>query len=136
MNAEQRKLQGTQFLKELKIYEDYRKEFENNSTVTMFERYVGYWAWQYPELQAKIKEIETQYNCTVYAITHEYFEFGECYSFLIVTKYKQEWKHLLEKDSDGTFYVYAYVWNKDMDYCSEFGTIGIKSAFGGIRRYA
>ena len=33
-----------------------------------------------------------------------------------------------------TFYAYAYVWNKTDDYCSEFGTIGICSFGGGIKR--
>ena len=32
------------------------------------------------------------------------------------------------------FYAYAYVWNKSDDFCSEFGTIGIRSFGGGIKR--
>ena len=32
------------------------------------------------------------------------------------------------------FYSYAYVWNKTDDNCSEFGTIGIRSFGGGIKR--
>ena len=32
------------------------------------------------------------------------------------------------------FYVSAYVWNKSDDMCSEFGTIGIRSFGGGIKR--
>lgn len=136
MTAEQRKWQATQYLKTLNIFKPYIEEFEKNSTVTMFERYAGFWAWQYPELQNKIKELETRHNCTVYAITHEYTDFGECYSFLVVTKYKQEWKTLLTKDKSGTFYAFAYVWNKDCDWCSEFGTVGVKSALGGLRRCA
>ena len=31
---------------------------------------------------------------------------------------------------------FAYVWNKSNDYCSEFGTIGIRSFGGGIKRVA
>ena len=34
------------------------------------------------------------------------------------------------------FYAYAYVWNKSDDFCSEFGTIGIRSFGGGIKRVA
>ncbi len=29
-----------------------------------------------------------------------------------------------------------YVWNKDDERCSEFGTIGVQSFGGGIRRIA
>ena len=32
------------------------------------------------------------------------------------------------------YYAFAYVWNKDDDFCSEFGTIGLKSFGGGIKR--
>ena len=85
------------------------------------------------ELEQKIKEIEEKHNCTVYAITHDYTEFGECYSFLIITDYKEEWEYSLENAKNG-FYAFAYVWNKDDDYCSEFGTIAIKSFGGGIKR--
>ena len=34
------------------------------------------------------------------------------------------------------FYAYAYVWNKTDDFCSEFGTIGIRSFGGRIKRVA
>ena len=33
-------------------------------------------------------------------------------------------------------YVWSYVWNKDADWCSEYGTIGVKSFGGGIARTA
>ena len=33
-----------------------------------------------------------------------------------------------------THYAFAYVWNKSDDDCSEFGTVVIKSALGGITR--
>ena len=33
-----------------------------------------------------------------------------------------------------TFYAFAYVWNKDCEWCSEFGTIGVKSFGGGLKR--
>ena len=86
-------------------------------------------------LPEKIKEIEEKYNCTVYAVTHEYTHFGECYSLMIVTDYPEEWEHSLTRDKS-TFYAFAYVWNKDDDWCSEFGTIGVKSFGGGITRVA
>ena len=35
-----------------------------------------------------------------------------------------------------TFYIGAYVWNKDVEWYSEFGTIGIRSFGGGIKRVA
>ena len=72
-------------------------------------------------------------NCLVYAITHEYTEFGECYSFLIITDYKCERKNICVTEGN-KHYAFAYVWNKDVDYCSEFGTVGLQSLGGGITR--
>ena len=109
------------------------KDFEEKDLVCFFERFAGFWVDQEPEVYAKMKEVEAQFNCTVYAITHEYTEFGECYSFLLVTRYKQEWKNLVVSEN-GTHYAFAYVWNKDDDWCSELGTIGVKSFGGGNMR--
>ena len=100
---------------------------------THIEGFGGFWAYQEPELMAKIKEFETQYNVLVYAVTHEYTDFGECYDFLYIPDYKSDWKYMLMPQKT-MFYVSAYVWNKSEDICSEFGTIGIRCFGGGIKR--
>lgn len=135
MNKEERKTKAIEFMKTLDIYKPYIDGFEKHDHICMFERFGGYWAYQYPELMDKIKEFEEKYDYTVYAVTHEYTEFGECYDFLIVTKYDEEADETLVK-CDGGFYAYAYVWNKTDDWCSEFGDIGLKSFGGGIARVA
>ena len=86
-----------------------------------------------------MKKIEEKYNCTVYAITHEFTEFGELYDFLLVTDYKEEWDNLVEtykgkSDDNSTIYAFAYVWNTTDNDLSEFGTICLQSFGGGIRR--
>ena len=83
----------------------------------------------------KIREVENRYNCLVYAVTHEYTEFGELYDLLIVSGYKEDWDGLLVKTNSG-FLAFAYVWNKDDNSCSELGTIGVRSFGGGIMRCA
>ena len=103
--------------------------------VCFYENFGGYWAYQEKDLAEKIQEVENKYNCTVYAVTHEYTDFGECYSLMLVTDYPEEWKNSLVKNKF-TFYAFAYVWNKDDDWCSEFGTIGVKSFGGGLKRVA
>ena len=130
---EQRKEQAVKLMEQLKIYKPYINGFIKYDDVCFFEFYAGYWAFQNQELLEKIKEIEERHNCTVYAVTHELMEFGECYDFLLVTDYVEEWDELVYAEDDG-FYVFSYVWNKTDDWCSEFGTIGIKSFGGGIRR--
>ena len=133
---EERKEKALEIMQKLEIYKPYIKGFENNDEVCYFERYAGFWAWQDEDLQNKIKEIEEKYNCTVYAITHEYVEFGELYSFLIVTDYKEEWNNLVIEYSEGQHSAFAYVWNKTVNDFSEFGSILIDSFGGGIRRVA
>ena len=132
---EQRKQQAEKYLKQLDIYKPYIKGFMEDDNVCFYENFGGFWAYQEKELAEKIKEIESKHNCTVYAVTHEYTQFGECYSLMLVTDYPEEWEQSLVRDKS-TFYTFAYVWNKDDDWCSEFGTIGVKSLGGGIKRVA
>lgn len=129
----QRKIKAIELMKKLDIYKPYIKGFKEENNVCYFENYGGFWAYQEPELINKIKEIEKKYNCLVYTITHEYTDFGECYDFLIVTDYEEEWDTLLEKYGN-QYYAFAYVWNKTDEDCSEFGTICLESFGGGIRR--
>ena len=128
-----KKEKAVELMKKLDIYKPYIKGFKNEDTVCYFENYGGYWAYQETGLIEKVKEIEKQHNCLVYAITHEYTSIGEMYSFLIITDYEEEWDTLLEKYGN-QYYGFAYVWNKDDEDCSEFGTIALSSFGGGIRR--
>ncbi|MBO5416743.1 MAG: hypothetical protein J6A83_08960 [Clostridia bacterium] len=135
MEKSARKTKAVEFLKKLDIYEPNIEDFVERDYVCLFEGYGGFWAFQYPELMKKVEEIEKRSNGTVYAITHEFTAFGECYSFLIVTDYEEEWEHLVVTDGT-THYAFAYVWNKTDDECSEYGTVGVHSFGGGIRRVA
>ena len=132
---EQRKIKALELMQKLDIYKPYIKGFETDNKVCYFERFAGFWAWQDEDLIAKLKEIEEKYNCTIYAITHEFTEFGELYDFLLVTDYPEVWKDLVYKGRiNNQHYAFAYCYNKDDDFCSEFGTIAIESFGGGIRR--
>jgi hypothetical protein len=133
MNKQQRKEQALKYLKQLDIYKPYIDGFEKENQVCVFERFAGFWVHQYPEIYKKMQQIEKEYKCTVYAITHEFTPFGECYSFLIVTNYKHEWKTLLQSNKN-KHTAFAYVWNKTDDWCSEFGTVTVQNQFGSITR--
>ena len=130
---EEKKIKAVELMKKLDIYKPYIKGLQKEDNVCFFENYGGYWAWQEPDLMKKVKELEEEHNCLVYAITHEYTSIGEMYSFLIVTDYEEEWDTLLEKYGN-QYYAFAYVLNKDDDDCSEFGTVALSSFGGGIRR--
>lgn len=111
------------------------KGFRESDKVCFFEGFGGFWIDQEPEIYAKMKAIEKKYSCLVYAVTHEFTPFGECYSFLIVSDYPEEWDDLMNDDGN-RHCAYAYVWNKDDDWCSEFGSVTVQSFGGGIRRIA
>ena len=79
-----------------------------------------------------VREFESKYNGVVYHVIHNVFEFGECYSLLYVSDDISEWQADRYDLEDG--YAMVYVKNIDDDFCSEFGTIAIRSQFGGLVR--
>lgn len=121
-------------MKSLDIYAPYIKKFEKDGTITLFERFGGYYIDEYnePELLKEIKKFEAEYGSIVYAVTHTFTQFGELYEFLCISKYEEEWEDTLEDVKEG--YAFSYVWNKTDEWCSEFGTIMVTSIGGGIAR--
>ena len=134
--ATTKKEKAIELMKKLDIYKPYISGFENNGRVCFFENYGGFWVDQEPLILSKIKELEEKYNCLVYAVTHEMTRIGEMYDFLIASAYPEEWDDTLLPAGNDTFYAYAYVWNVNDDYCSEFGDIVVHSFGGGIKRIA
>lgn len=51
-----KKQKAIELMKKLDIYKPYVNGFEKDNNVCFFEGFGGYWAWQEPELMAKIKE--------------------------------------------------------------------------------
>ncbi len=88
------------------------------------------------ELTAKVKEFENEYNALVYHVIHTPAridgEVMDMYNFLYVSDYQEEW----EVDNADIEYGYtmSYVWNKTIDYFSEFGSIAVQGRFGGLVR--
>ena len=122
-------------LEKLDIYKPYIRKFKSEKTMPcFFENFGGFWADQEPELWKKIKEVEEEYNCLVYAITHEFFEFGECWSMLCVSNDTETVTDCLVQSTISRFYAFAYVWNATDEQLSEFGDIVVQSFGGGIRR--
>ena len=121
-------------MKSLDILPAYINKFKKDGTVTLFERFGGYYIGEdnEPELLKRIREFEAEYGSIVYAVTHTFTQFGELYEFLCISKYEEEWDYTLEDVKEG--YAFSYVWNKTDEWCSEFGTITVQSLGGGIRR--
>lgn len=133
-SIEAKRQKAKELLEELQIYKPYIDGFFNENKVCYYERFAGFWVEQEPEVEKKMREIENKYDCVCYAITHEYLEFGECWSFLLVTDYEDEWEDILCKAGRNAYYAFAYVWNKDDEDCSELGSVAVQSFGGGLRR--
>lgn len=123
-------------LEKLNIYGPYVRKFQSKKTIPcFFENFGGFYADQETELWSKIKEVEDEYGCLVYAVTHECFEFGECWSMLCVSKDSESIDDCFGTyRTPNTYYAFAYVWNKTNEHLSEFGDVMVKSFGGGIRR--
>ena len=128
---------ATQCLEMLDIYKPYIRKFKSKAgTPCFFENFGGFYVDQEPEVYSKVKEIERDYNVLVYGITHEFTDFGECWSMLCISQNPDSVEDFISETSShsGRFYAYAYVWNKTDDFCSEFGDIVVQSFGGGIKR--
>ena len=80
---EDKKTKAIELMKQLDIYKPYINGFKKDGYVCYFERFAGFWDFQDKELEAKRKEIEKEYNCLVYATTHEYVDGDEMYSYFM-----------------------------------------------------
>ena len=125
-----------QCLEKLDIYKPYIRKFKSKAGLPcFFENFGGFYADREEELWNRIKEVEEQTGCLVYAITHEFTDFGECWSMLCISQNPNSINdYISETGKQGQFYAYAYVWNKTEPIFSEFGDIVVKSFGGGIRR--
>ena len=130
-----KKEKALELLKEMDIYKPYIRGFRESDKVCFFENFGGFWLHPEPEIDRKRQDIEAKYNCLVYAVTHEFTQFGQLYDSLIVTDYPEEWDTLVSSQGN-RHTAFAYVWNKNDDWCSEFGSITVQSFGGGIKRIA
>lgn len=88
-----------------------------------------------PAISAKIEELQRAYGILIYYVTHEITSFGECYSFLYVSQYPEDWPvQTVRKTKEGHYFVQAYVWNVSNEKCSEFGGVMLINHYGMLRR--
>lgn len=132
----ERKELAVKYLEKIKCYKPYLKAYRDKGIVTMYEGFGGYYVEEHsePELFKKIKEVESKFGGTVYAVIHNFFEFGECYTMLWVSQYKEDQEYAVDEWNENMSGVFAWVWNKTVEDFSEFGTVGIQSALGGLLR--
>lgn len=109
-------------------------EFERDGKVYMFENGVAKEIEEDSEVYCKIRALEKERGMLVYAVTHERFGFGECFSFLDVSKYEEDWAWEISMFLVGIYAVHSYVWNVTHPECSGSGRVLIQVCEYGIER--
>lgn len=135
VSIEKKKAEAIKRMKTLDLYKPYITLFEKDNQIFLSEMTGGVYEFSDDEeLVAKVKAFEEENNALVYHVIRTMTTFGELYNFLYVSDYEEEWEMDNEDIKDG--YALAYVWNKTDEWCSEFGSIGVRGQFGGIVRTA
>jgi hypothetical protein len=121
-------------LETLGIYKPYIRKFKSKAGIPcFFENFGGFYVDQEPEIWKKVKEVEAEHDCVVYALTHDFINGDEMWSMLCVTQ-NTEFDDLIMDAGNNCYYVFSYTWNKTNEVFSEFGDIFVRSFGGGIRR--
>lgn len=131
MEKELQKQEAIIRMKMLDIYSQAIKEFDKEGVINKSE-HGGILYWLDENEEKMVKQFEEEYKAVVYHVIHNYTDLGEMYSLLFVSKYEEEWGY--DKDDLKHNIAVAYVKNIDDDFCSEFGSIGVKNMFGGLQR--
>jgi hypothetical protein len=127
-------------MKALKLHDEGKHtvvgSFRENGEVWKSE-FEGILYWLDEEEKELVKQFEEEHeNYKVYHCIKSYTQFGEMLALLYVNgkeEYFEEDKQMFDEDlQEG--YLFAYVCNMEDEFCSEFGSIGIKSINGGIKR--
>lgn len=115
------------------IFPETIKQFEVDGKVSESAPPFGACFWLDDEQLARVRQFERDYNALVYHVVHSYTEFGELENYLYVSDYEEEWQ--MDRDALKAGEQCVYVFNKDAEFCSEFGTVGLELApAAGLRR--
>ena len=67
---EKQKAKAIELMKQMDIYKPYIDGFEKDDQVCFFEQFGGFWVYQEPEIEAKMKELEKEPRICDYARIH------------------------------------------------------------------
>ena len=119
-------------MKALGIFSETIKQFRRG-LVSYSEPPLGSNYWLDEDQKKIVKGFEEEYNTLVYFVIRSYTELGKLDALLYVSDHSEdEWEMDREDIQDG--YVVAYVYNYDVPYFSEVGSIQIAPRFGGLVR--
>lgn len=128
---EVKKQEAIERMKTLGIFPQTIKQFKGGQ-VSYSEPPLGANYWLDEDQEKIVREFEEEHNALVYFVIRSYTELGKLDALLYVSDYEEEWEMDREDISEG--YALAYVYNYDVPYFSEIGSIGVRERFGGLVR--
>lgn len=133
ISREEKKIEALGRMKRLGVFSETIKQFEQEDLVSISEPPMGAFFWVENEELEEMRQFEQRHNALVYVIIRSYTTIGKTDSYLYVSDYKDEWQR--DRDMLNSNEAFAYVINRDMPDCSEFGSIGIRRTIaGGLAR--
>ncbi len=133
VSAEAKKAEALGRMKELGINSQTIEQFDKLGKISISEPSAGAFFSLDVEDLKRVREFEQQFNALVYAVIRNYTKAGTLDSYLFVSDYPEEWPddHRLLKEGEVT----AYVYNRDLPFCSDMGSIGVRlTEAAGLRR--
>ena len=98
-----------QCLEKLDIYKPYINKFKSKAgTPCFFEGFAGFYVDQEPEIYNKMKEVEVEFGCLVYALTHEITNLGETWTMLCIPKDNDGVDDVIGRFNHNEFYAFSY----------------------------
>lgn len=141
MNKEKMKEEALNRLAKLGIMNRVKEGFAKDGTLFYSDQTslggILYLLSEAPGWYEKIRNFEEEHNALVYHAIHSRTVLGDMLTLLFVSQFEEEWEFdnndLDYKDENG-FTVFSYVYNLSHDDLSEFGTVIVKEAGGGLVR--
>lgn len=86
------------------------------------------------EIDQIVSYFQSEYGYLVYHVIDDLTDAGRLITLLFVSNMEEDWPFDKNDIQDGI--PFAYVANLDFPHFSEFGCVGVKPSFGGVKRTA
>lgn len=118
-------------MKILSLHPNVIQDFETQDVLN--SSHAGILFWLTDEQKKSVQKFEEESGNLVYhVIENQYLEIGRMLTLLYVSPYMDEWDRDRKELAAGE--PLAYVANLGDEFCSEYGSVGIRPFCGGVRR--
>lgn len=129
VSVEEKKAEAFNRMKSLGFFMEAR-EFDRTGKIRLFLQNTDLLLCVEGKELERVRAFELSYNALVFAVIRTFTSDGMMDSYLFVSDYPEEWADDRRLLSEGE--ATAYVYNHDVPYCSEVGSIGIKCLPGSV----